>query len=393
MKGLYRVVPPFSSDISGACSVLFGLNGIVVVHEPACCTSSFTVYDEGGYYGSDSALYSSELREIHLAIGDDETLLRRLEAAARLVERDFIALVGSPLPMAAGTDFPALARAAERRTGLPTIVVEATGMKRYDDGASAALVAIAGRFASRGDTVAGDGPDPAAEGRSINVIGVNGMDFDSPSRGGELISLLGESGEIAARRWPGDYGIEGLGASNNAIANLVVSRSGLAVARVLESRFGTPFIVGLPVGASGRDSLMRELAAPRVSVADGGGGGVRGPALVVGEQVSANALRNCLREEFGYGPVMVASFFGLEESLSEVEDKHLADESEFSDLVGAGRYGTVVGDPLLRELCPADQPNFVPVPHIAISGAFPWNRAPCLIGEAGTRWIAARMRG
>jgi nitrogenase molybdenum-cofactor synthesis protein NifE len=388
MKGLYRALPPFSSDVSGACSVLFGLNGLVVVHEPACCTSSFTVYDEGGYYGSASALYSSELREIHVATGDDEALLRRLEAAARCVDRDFIALIGSPVPMIAGTDYAALCREAERRTGLPAIAIGASGAKRYDEGASAALVALAERFARGAEA----GPKPSAD-----ILGLTGIDFGPLAQNGELRRVLEESGIDIRSTWSSRGSLDEIKTAGEADVNIVVSRSGLAAARLLESRLGTPYVVGLPIGASGPSSLARAVLLARGGASGGfdapGSGGktparaALGPILVAGEQVSANALRACLRADLGAASVTVASFFGIDGSLAEAGDSRVADESEFAAIVGGGGYETVIGDPLLRELCPIGLERFVPIPHVAISGAFPWNAAPELMSNEGTRWI------
>ncbi len=64
MKGLYKYLPPFAPDYSGVCSVLFNLNGIVIIHDASGCTGNFTGYDEPRWYGSNAAIFSSGLREI-----------------------------------------------------------------------------------------------------------------------------------------------------------------------------------------------------------------------------------------------------------------------------------------------------------------------------------------
>ena len=132
MKGLYKILPPFSPDYSGVCSVLFNLGGLVVIHDAGGCTGNFTGYDEPRWFGNSSAVFSSELREIDAVVGDDEKLLHKVEDAVSLLNRSFIAILGSPSPMVMGTDYRALAGSLSKKTGLPALAFDTNGIEYYD---------------------------------------------------------------------------------------------------------------------------------------------------------------------------------------------------------------------------------------------------------------------
>ncbi len=388
MKGLYRLLPPFAADISGVCSALFELGGLVVIHEPACCTSAFATFDEPRWYGSSSALYSSELRDVQVASGDDETLLRRIESAARTKGGKFIAIVGSPVPMAMGTDYQALARLAERRTGLPAFACDVTGTGCYDVGASIAFLELARNFVK-----------PASPDREplVNVLGATPLDLGGDRPILKLTRMLGASGCRVLSCWTMGSSLECIAQSARARLNLVLSHTGLRAARYLESEFGTPYLVGLPIGPTPARSFMTAVRSrlrlatrweytARTVAAEAGAEN----ALVIGEQVMANAIRDCLRSDLGVGRVTVASFFDMEADLLKEGDVRLKDEDSLRALVGERQYDLVVGDPLFRDLVVASpKTRFASLPHLAVSGQLHWDADVDYLDEAGL----AMLRG
>ena len=52
MSQLCFYLPPFSSDYAGACSSLFDLGGMVVIHDGACCSRNYVGFDEPRWFGS-----------------------------------------------------------------------------------------------------------------------------------------------------------------------------------------------------------------------------------------------------------------------------------------------------------------------------------------------------
>ena len=41
MRQAYRILPVYSGDVSGVCSALYELGGMVVMHDPSGCNSTY----------------------------------------------------------------------------------------------------------------------------------------------------------------------------------------------------------------------------------------------------------------------------------------------------------------------------------------------------------------
>ncbi len=384
MQGLYKYLPPFSSDIAGVCSALFGLGGIVVIHEPACCTCSYTMFDEPRYYGSSSALYSSELREIHLATGDDETILRRIEAAVYQMDCRFIAIVGSPIPMFAGTDYHALARIAEKRTGIPSFAVDAGGFDWYDIGASKAFIAIAKHFLTA--------PYPLPEKEpAVNIIGSTPLDGMATNNRDGLRAIIEESDYQILSFWTEGSSIEEIAQSAKASVNIVVSSSGIQTAEYLKDTFGTPYILGLPIGQLSSMLFLKKLKTEMIYPEVGPACAInhtnpedQTSVLIIGDQVISNSIRDCLRMDFGIRNVTVASFFSMGNSNLEVQDQQMHDEDSLLELLDKCRFDVIMGDKVFSKIVnPSIGIRFVSIPQIAVSGFSPFEEIPDLSGNNG----------
>ena len=109
MKQISLQLPPFAPDYSGACSALFELGGMIVIHDACGCTGNYTGFDEPRWYDGESQVYCSALRQMDAIMGDDEKLIGRVLRAAEDMHPKFIALMGSPVPTVIGTDFAGIA--------------------------------------------------------------------------------------------------------------------------------------------------------------------------------------------------------------------------------------------------------------------------------------------
>jgi hypothetical protein len=379
MKGLFTVLPPFTPDYSGVCSVLFELGGIAAIYDAGGCTGNFTGYDEPRWFGSSSAIFSGELREIDAVFGDDEKFIQKLHDAARNLERSFVAILGSPAPMVMGTDYKALADIVEARTGLPALFFDTNGIEYYDRGISLALAALAKTFVR---------PPTRKEAKSVNIIGATPLDFGQGRQIGELQAFLKQAGFSVRATWAMGATLEDIAGSAEASLNLVISRSGLAAAHYLEQSLGMPYVVGIPVGRAPVASLLRQLR--REGRKEGESLEERGAetALVIGEQVMCNAIRDCLEQDLGFGRVTVASYFTMDEALTRPGDLFLEEERDLLLLDRREKFDVVIGDPLYQGLLAEKNARlFVPVPHIALSSRLYWDYEYSLIGENGLRML------
>ena len=384
MKGLFTVLPPFTPDYSGVCSALFELDGIAVIYDAGGCTGNFTGYDEPRWFGSSSAIFSGELREIDAVFGDDEKFIQKLHDAAKNLERSFVAILGSPAPMVMGTDYKALADIVAARTGLPALFFETNGIEYYDRGISLALSALAKTFVR---------PSVRKEANSVNIIGATPLDFGKGRQLKELRTLLKYAGFKVLSTWAMGSSLDDIINSAEASINLVVSRSGLDAARYLQKFLGIPYLVGVPVGRKQSAYLLEQLQGNSPAAPGCRKKGKRGKALVVGEQVMSNAIRNCLEMDFGVEEVTVASFFTLDNTLRRERDVALVEEYELSILAKQGGFDIIIGDPLYRELVKSVKSSrFLSVPHIALSSRLYWENEFSLIGENGIQMLHQAQR-
>lgn len=344
MNGLLKVLPPFAPDQSGAVSALYEMGGLIVICDAGGCTGNVCGFDEPRWFRKKSAVFSAGLRDMDAILGRDDRLIAKLGDAVSQTDAAFTALVGTPVPAVIGTDFRALRRMAEKRTGLPAIAVETTGTGLYDEGEEQALLALFRTFAAETFPV---------ERGTVGVLGATPLDFGSP-RAGEL---LAES--LARRGWNRAvcYGMgSGLSAVRRASAaeqNLVVSPAGLKTAEYLNRTFGTPYAAGCPFLPEHLEKSLAGLGGKRV--------------LVIHQQVLANAVRDRILERAD-ADVTVATWFLLKEELKREGDFRLTGERQFARAVGDGGYDVVIGDALLRRALGGYRGAFLGLPHFAVSG-------------------------
>jgi nitrogenase molybdenum-cofactor synthesis protein NifE len=391
MKGLYKVLPPFAPDYSGVCSVLFELGGIVVIHDGGGCTGNFTGYDEPRWYGSSSAVFSSELREIEAIVGDDEKLLCKLEDAVHTLGRRFVAIVGSPAPMVIGTDYRAIAHILSRRIGIEVLIFDTNGIKYYDDGASMAFSELARRFVKPASTIVEYG---------VNIIGATPLDIGNGQQASRLRALLADAGCRVVSCWAMGSTLDDIAQSAQARLNIVVSRAGLEAARYMECEHGIPYLIGIPIGRGPRRRFIGSVrsllgldsesgtpekpVAPAAPVDD---------VLVIGEQVLSNAVRDCLRMDLGLDKVTVASFFGMDPALMEEDDIGLECEETLTAITRKHQYDIIVGDPLYRDLvAPSRMCHFIGLPHIALSSRLFWDSDFDCIGMEGAHYFEKKLK-
>lgn len=333
MRGLRKYLTPFAPDQSGAVSVLFDLGGIVVICDAGGCTGNICGFDEPRWNTTRSAVFSAGLRDMDAILGRDDKLVNELADAACKIDANFAAIVGTPVPSVIGTDYRALRRMSERRAGLPTITIDSTGMELYDVGASKAYVALYDRFAT--ETL------PVEPGR-VGVLGANPLDLSC----------------VPPVEWAITF--EDVVTASAAEKNLVVAPSGLAAARLLKERFGTPYEVGDP------------RVAPWAEAEDAGGvvpsavcAGKR--VLVVHQQVTANSIRDALLAA-GAAEVVCATWFMLDKELAGPDDVRLREEDDFEDLVYEGGFDVLVGDPALWRIVPRFDGVTIDLPEFPLSG-------------------------
>ena len=337
MRGLRKYLTPFAPDQSGAVSVLYELGGIVVICDAGGCTGNICGFDEPRWHTCRSAVFSAGLRDMDAILGRDDKLVAELVDAAEKIEANFAAIVGTPVPSVIGTDYLALRRMTEKKTPLPVLTVDTTGMELYDVGAEKAYLALMRRFAKEQQDV--------VPGR-IGVFGVNPLDM-SDLRAAEKIR----------RKLPGAV-CYGMGSDFNDLAlapaaekNIVAAPSGLRAAQYLKEKFGTPYEVIDPLAAE----LLPERDYQGKTV------------LVIDQQVRANSLRDLLLQK-GAAKVVCATWFTLDTTLAAPGDLRLKEEDDFEELVMGGGFDLLIGDKTLWRIVKDYRGETISLPQFPVSG-------------------------
>ncbi len=399
MRQVVGLIPTYSSDEFGICSALYELGGMVVMHDASGCNSTYTTHDEPRWYDIDSMIFISAISEMEAIMGDDNKLIEDVIETAKNLQPNFIALVGAPIPYMIGTDLPAIARIIEAETKVPCFGLEANGMHHYTKGISMALEAFARRFCTQIIERSGK--------TSVNILGATPLDF---SLNGSVESirewLLSKDMEVNACFAMGSS-LEELKQASKAEVNLVISYGGLSTAKLLQERFGTPYVVGIPFGKKFSQKLAYDLkrAAKKpketlISYSTFLSSAKRKNSkeelehlpvishlteitnvkenqkiLMIGESVFCASLATAL--EISYGKkIFVATPLDTKEELLRDGDKKILEEDDLLKLLQD--VDILISDPFYQVLCPQTA-TFIPLPHEAFSGRIYDSSNPNLI--------------
>ena len=365
MRQAYRIIPIYTSDVSGVCSALYELGGMVVIHDPSGCNSTYNTHDEIRWYNQDSLIFISGLTEIDAVMGNDEKFLSDIKEAAGELHPKFIALVSSPIPFMNGTDFPALAKVLETETGIPAFAVPTNGMHDYVYGAGKALEEIARRF------VPEQMEDRNGSERTVNLLGATPLDFGPISKVEELKKNLEQYGWKVISTWAMEDSLEDLAQAGKAEMNLVISSVGLRAAKMLKEKYGTPYVIGTPYKEYAErisEALEKRIQIPAIEDRRRenlqGTGNSEKIITLIGEPVTIGSLAAIIERRYHYKTRILCPLENAEGLLGE-HDLKICGEEEMENALKNAQI--VVADPLYRPICPAEC-EFYERAHIAFSG-------------------------
>lgn len=378
MKQVNRILSTYTADVSGVCSALYELGGMTIMHDASGCNSTYNTHDEPRWYDMPSMVYISALSEVEALMGDDSRLVEDVISAASQLHPRFIALCGTPIPRLMGTDLPGLARLIEKRTGIPAAGFSTSGTHSYLLGASKAMKWVAERFCKADLT-----PDREL---SVNLLGVTPLDFSVTGTVEALRQLLTKNGIAVRSCWAMGSSWEELMEAGRAQVNLVLSSAGLETAKTLHSRYGTPWVTGIPMGEALQKKWLeairtaactRENQYPFSPTKPNGRS-----ALIIGEAVWASSMREALALTTGQSAQVLCPLELDGEALAPW-DGRTTDENEIAARIREASL--VIADPIYQHLCPPDIP-FVRFPHEGYSGRIWRKEIPVFVGDDWDRW-------
>ena len=411
MKQVSVTLSTYTADVSGVCSALYELGGMVVIHDPSGCNSTYNTHDEPRWYDMDSLIFISGLSQMDAIMGNDDKFINDIVRAAKELKPRFIALVRTPIPLMTGTDFEGIARVIEKQTQIPVFYFPTSGMHSYVSGAGMALETVARELVlptnanehfkengieienvsnelSVADTkkqnqqklnqseqkqIENTESKQSNSKIKINILGATPLDFSVNSTLDSIKEFLSKHFEIISTFAMGSS-IEDIQKAGEADVNLVISSVGFPAAKVLEERFSTPYVIGTPVkGFAGiiAEKLIDaawtgKSQAAYFSVTSSGKNISRAAngIYIIGESVISQSLKAAMALKQGIDATVICP---LETEPEYIGENVLLFSSEEEIKAAIAEAKTVIADPIYKTIC-ADETNFIALPHEAFSG-------------------------
>lgn len=332
MKKLLKHISPLAPDDSGACSVLYELGGITVICDAGGCAGNVCGFDEPRWFTKKSALFSAGLRDMDAILGRDDKLVAKLARVCEQIDGRFAAIVGTPVPAVIATDYRALKRMAEKRTGLPCITIESTGTRLYDKGEEEAYLALFKEFAK--DKL------PVKQGK-IGVIGATPLNTGLTSADIIKDNLKQKYTDVVC--FGMDSGLDDIISASECEKILVIASSGIKSAEYLKAVFGTPYELGFPCLPDGVKAAAAALKDKKV--------------LIIHQQVAAEAVKQLITD----CKVDCASWFDTTDDNIQIKN-----EDDFTEI--AYNYDVIIGDISFKKMINDFKGEFIDFPHFAVSG-------------------------
>ena len=402
MKQVSVTLSTYTADVSGVCSALYELGGMVVIHDPSGCNSTYNTHDEPRWYEMDSLVFISGLSQMDAIMGNDDKFIHDIVRAAKELQPRFIALVRTPIPLMTGTDFEGISRVIEKQTGIPVFYFPTSGMHTYVKGAGMAMETIARELVSAGRKSVKERKNKQENPLKINILGATPLDFSINSTLDSIKEFLSRHFEIISTFAMGSS-IEDIQRAGEADVNLVISSVGVLAAKALEERFHTPYVIGTPI--IGFENVLAEkliesawtkksqtaylrvlqkahkkdtanfttiqnteavsnLKKIRSLTEIIEKNKVSGNVYIIGESVISQSLKAALALRYGIEATVICPL-ETEPEYTEKDVLLLSSEEDIKKAIVDA--DTVIADPIYKTIC-SEKVNFVAMPHEAYSG-------------------------
>ena len=339
MSRLLTHLSPLAPDDSGACAVLYELGGITVICDAGGCTGNVCGYDEPRWHEKKSAVFSAGLRDMDAIMGRDDLLIEKLAKICEQIPAAFTAIVGTPVPAVIATDYNALRRMAEKKTGLPCITLETDGTRHYDFGASLAYERLFRRFAI--------GEHPVQKGL-LGVLGATPLDLNM-TRADALIGAFRRQGWQDVVCFGMDSGLDAIERAGACEQIAVIAPSGLKAAEYLKERYGTPYFTAFPVLPEKTVAAAKALRGRRV--------------LIVHQQFAAYAMA----EQLEGCDCECGTWFMQNKRFEQNTDYEFRTEAAFREAAQA--FDVIIADSMLKRAAGKFAGQWIDFPHYAVSGS------------------------
>ena len=287
MKNLYKYLPPFLADTFGFQEIIDVTDGMGILDDCAPYKGKVSRTDINEPYRG-SRMVCSNIRMEDVIGGTKAKLMDAFRKNYRQFDPAFVLLSNAPVSSMIGTDLEDVCATITEESGIPAASVDLAGHKYYDHGLSETMLALAKLLTE---------PSEEKIPHSINLIGGNAIDWNAQTLR-EIRSWITKRGFHIISQWGGPERAVNLKQAARAELNLVLTASGLATAKWMEREFGIPYIAAAPFGTDWCARLRCAMNYPdQKDVLELPEDTNLPHILIVGEQLTSNAIRNTLQEE------------------------------------------------------------------------------------------------
>ena len=359
MKQVNRIISTYSADVFGAVSALFELGGMIVIHDPSGCNSTYTTHDEPRWFDSKTLLYISALTERDAILGNDKKFIDDVTKTALLQKPKFIALLSAQMPAMLGIDMNGISKVIEKNTNIKTFALPTTSMQDYSVGISLALKKIAGIIIENTKK-----HYPPNLRKGVNILGLTPLDF-ALNGADKAITEFFENRDIPViSAFAMNTDFDKLKNAYKAAYNIVVSYGGLAAAKITEKEWNIPYIIGLPIGIVG-ENILKLIKTNNNGAAYNLNLNLKKEQKIylIYESIIAASLATALEHEIGC-KITVINTTSTEKELIRAGDEVFKSESDLKEKFK--RADLIIADPMYQAI--AGNTPFIPLPHTAFSG-------------------------
>lgn len=362
---IQHIVPPITSDYSGACSTLYGENILKILISPNGCKTP-VAYDE--IRNIDYSLqYCTSLNELEIVTGETKGLKESIEEIINQNKKiEFIAIISTVVPQIIGMDLESIVENIEETLDIPCVFINTNSFENYYSGISLTLNSLAKKFMVENKKFK----------NTVNIIGYSPLTFGKIEKLEELFSLIKSLDLNILTVFSDNLSLEKIKNSTSAELNLVLSYEGLALAKYMEKEFSIPYVIINVVSKYGientKNILKRffykidnsfEKLEKKDKLDDR-------KVMIIASPFMAINIADSLRKDFSFDNILALSLIKESRKFKKIEYLEFLNivntEDDLKEKIKECKPDILISDPVYKNLI-NDGVTFIPLLHYGYS--------------------------
>ena len=362
---IQHIVPPITSDYSGACSVLYGEKILKILISPNGCKTP-VAYDE--IRNIDYSLqYSTSLNELEIVTGEINGMEENIkEIISQNPKIEFIAIISTVVPQIIGMDLESIVENIEKVLDIPCIFINTNSFENYYSGISLTLNSLAKKFMFENKRIK----------NTVNIIGYSPLTFGKIEKLEELFSLIKSLDLNILTVFSDNLSLEKIKNSTSAELNLVLSYEGLTLAKYMEKEFSIPYIIVNVVskyGIENTENILKnyfyktnnsfEEFEKRDKLDDR-------KVMIIASPFMAINIAESLRKDFSFDNILALSLIRESRKFKKIEYLEFLNivntEEDLKEKIKEYKTDILISDPVYKNLL-NEEITFIPLLHYGYS--------------------------